>query len=393
MITLSSTQDEAIRALFSSGTENHFRYRSLLIFFVYYFATFSATFGMAFPAGSLVPSIIAGAAFGRAVGRFAVRREALEGLGPGIDASTFSVLGSAALLAGVLRSTASLCVILLEVTSHLSLLPMLMLVVVVAKCVADLTGTEGFFETTLAAKGLAFLEHAPPRSFRHFTAADVASPDPVTLPKIAQVREILSTLESNRHNAFPVVCNRSGLVLGLVLRSDLIRVLAMGRALQNSDGFEAGPVQEAYAEEIALGSGGPGGSGTGLSSGGDGDLSTSPTAAAIESELSLEQVRSRLSETPESDARQASLLGKYLNLSPYLNPAPFVVQEETSLTKTYQLFTKLNLRHLLVVPRIERVTGIITRHDLYRRPGPGPVPATVPLQPIGSHAQAQGGGG
>lgn len=102
------------------------------------------------PAGSLVPAIVAGAAFGRVAGKAFI---AGIQLGPrGIDKSTYALLGAAALLAGLARSTVSIsrlplvsgernqrflqvavCVILLEVTNNLHLLPMIMLVILVAK--------------------------------------------------------------------------------------------------------------------------------------------------------------------------------------------------------------------------------------------------------------------
>jgi chloride channel 7 len=73
------------------------------------------------------------------------------------------------MLAGVLRSTAALCVILLEVTNNLTLLPAIMLVNLVAKFVGDSTGVLGLFERSMGQKGLPFLEQAPERHYRHLT--------------------------------------------------------------------------------------------------------------------------------------------------------------------------------------------------------------------------------
>jgi len=54
----------------------------------------------------------------------------------------------------------------------------------------------------------------------------------------------------------------------------------------------------------------------------------------------------------------------YIDLAPFLNPSPYVVPEDMSLTKVYNLFRQLGLRHLFVVPRPSRVIGLITRKDL-----------------------------
>jgi chloride channel 7 len=57
-------------------------------------------------------------------------------------------------------------------------------------------------------------------------------------------------------------------------------------------------------------------------------------------------------------------LGLYLDLAPFLNPSPYIVPEDMSLAKVYNLFRQLGLRHIFVVPRPSRVVGLITRQDL-----------------------------
>eukprot|EP00951_Prasinocladus_malaysianus_P006596 scaffold46950_cov32-Prasinocladus_malaysianus.AAC.1 len=50
-----------------------------------------------------------------------------------IDEGTYALLGAASFLGGAMRMTVSLCVILLELTNNLNLLPLIMLVLLVAK--------------------------------------------------------------------------------------------------------------------------------------------------------------------------------------------------------------------------------------------------------------------
>ncbi|KAH1074047.1 hypothetical protein J1N35_026375 [Gossypium stocksii] len=57
-------------------------------------------------------------------------------------------------------------------------------------------------------------------------------------------------------------------------------------------------------------------------------------------------------------------LEMYIDLEPFLNPSPYVVPEDMSLTKVYNIFRQLRLRHIFVVPRASRVIGVITRKDL-----------------------------
>merc|ERR1712216_138071 len=56
--------------------------------------------------------------------------------------------------------------------------------------------------------------------------------------------------------------------------------------------------------------------------------------------------------------------GMYINLLPFVNPNPYVVQQHTSLGKVHSLFRGLGLRHLFVIKRVEKVIGIVTRKDL-----------------------------
>lgn len=62
------------------------------------------------------------------------------------DESTYALLGSAAMLTGMVRSTASVCVIILEISNNLNMLPMIMLTILVAKAVADSTGIDALFD-------------------------------------------------------------------------------------------------------------------------------------------------------------------------------------------------------------------------------------------------------
>ena len=57
-----------------------------------------------------------------------------------IDEGTYALLGAASFLGGAMRMTVSLCVILLELTNNLNLLPLMMLVLLVAKGVRVFLG-------------------------------------------------------------------------------------------------------------------------------------------------------------------------------------------------------------------------------------------------------------
>lgn len=88
------------------------------------------SYGLALPTGLFVPSILCGAAYGRLVGVF------VADMHPGthtIDEGTYALLGAASFLGGCMRMTVATCVMLLELTNNLALLPLMMLVTLVAK--------------------------------------------------------------------------------------------------------------------------------------------------------------------------------------------------------------------------------------------------------------------
>ena len=132
-----------------------------------------------------------------------------------------------------MRMTVSLCVILLELTNNLSLLPLIMLVLLVSKAVADLTGILPIYDLHIHIKKIPLLEASAEKYFRHLTASDVKSAKNVSFSRVEKVGFVLDALKSCEHNGFPVVdlqvTNANGLqepsFLGVVLRSHLLVVL------------------------------------------------------------------------------------------------------------------------------------------------------------------------
>ncbi|KAI3443891.1 hypothetical protein Pfo_000556 [Paulownia fortunei] len=112
-----NTNDDAIKNLFSKNTDSEFHDSSMLIFFATCFFLSIFSYGIVAPAGLFVPVIVTGAAYGRFVGM-------LVGSNSNLNHGLFAVLGSASLLGGSMRMTVSLCVIILELTNNLLLLPL-----------------------------------------------------------------------------------------------------------------------------------------------------------------------------------------------------------------------------------------------------------------------------
>lgn len=325
-----NTQDDAIRNLFSAKTIHEYSAQGLLTFLVMFYTLAVVTFGTAVPAGQFVPGIMIGSTYGRLVGMFVVSfYKKLN-----IEEGTYALLGAASFLGGSMRMTVSLCVIMVEITNNLKLLPLIMLVLLISKAVGD-AFNEGLYEEQARLRGIPLLESRPKYEMRKMTAKGVCGNQKVVyLPRVVKVADIVFILKSNNHNGFPVIDHaRSGetLVTGLMLRSHLLVLLQSKVDFQHSplpNDSRGGslPIRHNFSEFVKP-----------VSSKG----------------ISIHDINL----TPDD-------LEMYIDLAPFVNPSPYIVSEDMSLTKVYNLFRQLGLRHIFVVPRVSRVIGMITRKDL-----------------------------
>ncbi|CAN6309742.1 unnamed protein product [Urochloa humidicola] len=322
-----NTQDDAIRNLFSAKTFHEYSARSLITFLVMFYSLAVVTFGTAVPAGQFVPGIMIGSTYGRLVGMFVVKfYKKLN-----IEEGTYALLGAASFLGGSMRMTVSLCVIMVEITNNLKLLPLIMLVLLVSKAVGDFFN-EGLYEEQARLRGIPLLDSRPKQVMRNMNAKDACrNQKVVSLSRVSRVVDIVSVLRTNKHNGFPVVDrgqNGESLVIGLILRSHLLVLLQAKVDFQNSP-FPCGP----------------------------GVLNRHNFSDFVKPASSKGKSIDDIHLTEDE-------LGLYLDLAPFLNPSPYVVPEDMSLAKVYNLFRQLGLRHVFVVPRPSRVVGLITRKDL-----------------------------
>eukprot|EP01018_Ginkgo_biloba_P035624 Gb_17660 [translate_table: standard] len=322
---LFNTHDSAVRNIFSSGTEDEFLQTSLILYFGAMFILGLVTYGLALPSGLFIPVILIGSTYGRYLG-------VLMTSFTDIDQGLYAVLGAASLLGGSMRMTVSLCVILLELTNNLSLLPLIMLVLLISKTIADAFNSS-VYDKIVHLKGFPFLEaHAEPY-MRHLTAGDVVTGPLVTFAGIEKVGNIVHVLKNTKHHAFPVLdeppLTDAPVLRGLVLRSHLL-VLLKTKAFQPSLNVASADLNQRYSSADFA----KPGSGKG--------------AKIEEIEISMEEQE------------------MYIDLHPFTNTSPYTVVETMSLAKALVLFRQVGLRHLCVVPTESGrapIVGILTRHD------------------------------
>ncbi|KAG2718864.1 hypothetical protein I3760_03G240400 [Carya illinoinensis] len=314
-----NTNDDAIRNLFSKGTDNEFQHSSILIFFFTCFFLSIFSYGVVAPAGLFVPVIVTGASYGRFVGM-------LVGPHSNLNHGLYAVLGAASLLGGSMRMTVSLCVIILELTNNLLLLPLIMLVLLVSKTVAD-AFNGNIYDLIMKAKGFPYLEtHAEPY-MRQLSVGDVVTGPLQLFHGIEKVGNIVHVLRTTRHNGFPIIdeppYSECPVLSGIILRAHLVTLLKKKAFLSTPDltgGFNAS--KQFSAGDFAK-----------RSSGNDEKIE--------DIDLSEEEME------------------MFIDLHPFTNASPYTVVETMSLAKALLLFREVGLRHLLRSP----VVGILTRHD------------------------------
>jgi len=332
-----NTQDDAIKNLFSLNTKTMYHAWSLISYgFVFYFLAI-VTYGISVPSGLFIPCIICGSTYGRLVGMFMVQyyHPASD---IGIEEGTYALLGAASFLGGTMRMTISLCVILIELSNNVAFLPLLMITLLVSKSVGDLFN-EGIYDTHVGLKYMPFLEQQPHSKMRHLRAHDVMAKDVVEFGTVERVEYIMEALKNTSHNGFPVVLRhteggskkKKTTFSGCILRTQLLVLLQQRQ-------FTSSPEAPQSAEEMEQ-----------MYDYANMNFSKVPTSTG----LTVDAIQ--LTHDEEK---------MYINLLPFVNPNPYVVQQKTSLGKVYALFRSLGLRHLFVIKRVEKVVGVITRKDL-----------------------------
>lgn len=312
-----NTNDDAIKNLFSKNTDTEFHPTSVLIFFITCFFLSIFSYGIVAPVGLFIPIIVTGASYGRLVAL-------LIGSTSNLNDGLFAVLGAASLLGGTMRMTVSLCVILLELTNNLLLLPLIMLVLLVSKTVAD-AFNGNVYDQIMKFKGFPYLEtHAEPY-MRQLTVSDVVTGPLRVFNGIELVANIVHVLKTTGHNGFPVVdeppYSEAPVLYGLILRSHLITLLKKKAFHVTPTVADEDSVEKFSSNDFAK-------QGLGY-------------AEKIDDiELSDEEME------------------MFIDLHPFTNASPYTVVETMSLAKALILFRGVGLRHLLVVPKTSGVSSV-----------------------------------
>ncbi|CAH8676386.1 unnamed protein product [Schistosoma haematobium] len=324
---LFSTPERSLRTLLHDPPMTY-SISVLSIFVLVYYFLACITYGLSVPAGLFIPSLLIGAGWGRIIGHLMHTIDPVHFSDPG----KFALIGAAAQLGGIVRTTLSLTVILMEATGNVIVgLPLLM-TLTVAKYMGDCL-SEGIYDEHIGLNSMALLPWTPHSLSITKRAYDLMSNPVVFLYPIMRVSELVERVTNNLHHGFPVVVGSTdssrfsyGTLVGMI-SSEHLALLLQKRAFLSKDG------NIVYS------------------------LTYKDYDDAYPSYPKLGDVLANLS-CDDMDA--------YLDLRPYMCEAPYSVPETMTMTRVYHLFRLLGLRHLPVVDSQNQVRGIITRKDLRR---------------------------
>ncbi len=343
--------DTAIRQLFhfyESGDTNSVTFSSgaLLVFFVPYICLACITYGITVPSGLFVPSLLSGAAFGRLFSHLLHKLD--RSSGTFADSGTYALIGAAGALGGMARMTISLTVILLEATGDMQYVLPLMLTLMSARFVGNIFN-EGLYEIHIRLRQLPFLDETLPLFAKKYdmTASQVMSRKIVCLKPTETAGHISDILSETEYNCFPVLEMKEESHCSSSTR-DLMT--------QHDEGVLAGTILRRVLYQLVQ-----------LKAFSNRNHDTCPSSHRVSPLISWEELERRCTEekfhmtnlTVAEEDRNC-----IIDLRPYVNTAPYIINESSSLTRTYRLFRTLGLRHLCVTNIHNQVVGMLTRKDL-----------------------------
>ncbi|KAH9858448.1 chloride channel [Lenzites betulinus] len=295
------------------------------------------TFGIKVPAGIFIPTLGVGACAGRILGvliqwaqyrypnnpAFAACQGDLNCVIPGL----YAMVGAAATLSGVTRTTVSLAVIMFELTDTLTYAVPVMLSILVAKTIADALEPKGIYDLVIELSQLPYLDAKHEYLWGNLLINDVTDRDVdvIRVDRENTVKSLRDQLQflvesGNSDSGFPI------------LRPDEEGTRMVGYIGANELEHALSIVADDPDQPITFTAGSPHHGG--------------PMASSISS----------LAETG------SNFIGADpYDFSYYMDQAPLTVQDKSPLELVQQLFTKLGSRYVVVTDTDGHYEGVIDK--------------------------------
>ncbi|EMD37662.1 hypothetical protein CERSUDRAFT_114309 [Gelatoporia subvermispora B] len=293
------------------------------------------TFGIKLPAGIFIPSLGVGACAGRIVGILvqwmqyshpdSVMFRSCHGDLTCVIPGLYAMVGAAATLSGVTRTTVSLAVIMFELTDTLTYAVPVMLSVLVAKTVADALEPKGIYDLVIELSQLPYLDAKHDYVWGPYQVSDVMDRDVDVIRvdrenTVKSLRDQLQGLIVSGHSdsGFPIlrVGDEGMKMTGYIGASELEHALSI--VADEADGTVSFHSTTPYRDSGVL----------------------TPT--------SLAEAGSRRAVDP-------------FDFSCYMDQAPLTVQTNSPLELVQQYFTKLGARYIVVTDVDGYYEGVIDK--------------------------------
>ena len=214
--------------------------------------TTSFTLGSGGSGGVFAPSLFIGAMLGASFGLL------FNSLFPEITAGyeAYSIVGMAALFAGVSRAILTSIIIIFEMTGDYAIILPLMFSSVISSAICSLLVKESIYTLKLSRRGIIIDQEMDVNLMRTIKVRDIMKRDVDTVSEDMSVSELLSKMMETGHMGFPVV-DRDNRLVGIVTHNDVEKVTgseARVRDIMTTNLIVADP--EETLEEVLLKVGG-----------------------------------------------------------------------------------------------------------------------------------------
>ncbi|TFK75368.1 hypothetical protein BDN72DRAFT_954992 [Pluteus cervinus] len=311
--------------------------RAIIVAMIVKGALTIVTFGIKVPAGIFIPTLGVGACAGRVLGigvhwlqlqhphspLFRKCGDDLDCIIPGL----YAMVGAAATLSGVTRTTVSLAVIMFELTDTLTYAVPVMLSVLVAKTVADALEPKGIYDLVIDLSQLPYLDTKHEYLWGNMQINDVTARDVeiIRLDRrntVESLRDQLATLmaSNNDDSGFPIVRRDT--------HDDSLRLVGYIGAGELEHALTI--VADHAEEEIHF-----------HTQYAHHDMAASSVSSLLES-----------THHPDSDPFDFSI---------YMDQAPLTIQSNSPLELLHQFFVKLGARYVVITDTDGYYEGVIDK--------------------------------
>ena len=323
---------KAVKVILQRGFPYMLSWQVLLVFCIVYFFLAAITAGISVPAGLVVPMLLIGGSYGRLFGLWALHTKKHMCSSDYVDSvdenymydtyywstyvrwiarscrmpdpGTFAIVGAASFLGGSGRITVMLATVLLELTEDVTMIAPVGIVCVLSMVIGNLFN-HGLYHGLIPVFSIPFLNVDPPEESKLMTVSDVCARNPITLPQLAHIKEIQKLLERcylfDEDSDTPNACSH-----------------------------HAFPVVKSEKNPALVGM------------------------------ITREQLEVALVYAVKLGEHTLN----FVHLRKYCDRNPLSVYKNTRLSRAYNLFQKLGMRHLPVTDDDSKIYGIITRKDL-----------------------------